>query len=90
MAVNIGDAPAWVLSLVMIGVFAVAGIIAVETLGNTSIVSNNTQAQNTITQVLSGIGGVTTMLGAIGIMIGVGILITVLIRAFGGEGNKGA
>jgi hypothetical protein len=83
--VTFGSAPSQVISLVLMGLVAAAGIIGLVAFRNSS---SDAVANTSITNVVTGIGNFTAQLPTVGIMLGIGLILLVILGVFG-FGRKG-
>jgi hypothetical protein len=84
--ITFGNAPSVVISLVLMGMVAAAGVIALVAFRNGS---SDATANTSITSAVTGIGNFTTQLGTVGTMIGVGLILLVVLGVFGMRNRGG-
>ena len=89
--VSFASAPVMVMSLVLMGLVAAAGIIALVAFKSTN--STDATANTSIGYAITGISNFTAQLGTVGTMIGVGLILVVILGVFGmaafGRGRGG-
>lgn len=87
-AVNMGDAPALVLSLGLMVLIGAAVALAVQSFGNT--LTTDTAAYNVSKFGLQGLQQFSAQIPTIGVILGVALIIGIVLAAFAGVlGSKG-
>lgn len=84
--VSFGNAPSIIITLVLIGILAAAGIIALNSLktgqGSSSGINTTSLVNTTVEYATPAFTNLTAQLGTIGTMIAVGLVLAVILGVF--------
>lgn len=86
-AITLGSLPQTIMALVFVGAIAIGGFLAFD--GMSANLEANSFAANATANIESGLNSTFEQMPTVGVLIGVGILLTVVIVGFGMARTKG-